>query len=149
MALDVEIKKMTLNFTKDKVVKYVASANRGNVVQWDKLVNIIHLESGIAKQQVRSVIATLVDSMAVYLSEGHGVRLDDFGTFLPAVVSDSADTADKAGVKRVKVTFMPSKALRDMVSGISISTENQYVSSGGSGDSGGVTPPSGGGGELE
>lgn len=147
MALDVEIKKMTLNFTKDKTVKYVATANRGNVVSWDKLVNIIHLQSGISKAQIRSTVLSLVDSMAVYLTEGHGVRLDDFGTFLPAVVSDSADEADKAGVKRFKVSFVPSKALRTMVSGISISTENRYATSEDGGGS--VTPPSGGGTELE
>lgn len=123
MALEVEIKKMVLNFTEDKRVKYVATASRGKVVDPDKLVEQIHLHCGTARSQIKCVISELVSAMSVYLNEGHGVRLDGFGTFLPAVVSRSADTADDAGVKRVKVTFMPGKALRTMVGSIGICTE--------------------------
>ena len=145
MALEVSIRKMVLNFTEGKDVKYVASANRGKVIAWPKVVDQIHLRSGIGKQQVRSVIATLVDAMATFLEEGHGVRLDGFGTFVPAVVSDSADVPDKAGVKKVKVTFLPSQTLRTMMAGINVSTTD---AEGSTTPGGGTEPPAGGGGEL-
>lgn len=144
MALEVEIKKMVLNFTEDKRVKYVATANRGKVVEPDKLVEQIHLHCGTNRSQIKCVVSELVAAMSVYLNEGHGVRLDGFGTFLPAVVSRSADKADDAGVKRVKITFIPSKALRTMVGGIGICTEG--------GSEAPIDPdtdnPGGGGGEL-
>jgi len=151
MALGVEIKKMVLNFTDDKRVKYVATANRGKVVDPEGLVNQIHLHSGTNKAQIRSVISQLVDAMSVYLNEGHGVRLDGFGTFLPAVRSQSSDNPDEAGIKKVKITFLPNKALREMVANIGIYTDNEFTRTGSGGedngnDSGGGN--GGGGGEL-
>lgn len=124
MALEVAIKRMTLNFTREKKSKYVASANRGRVVEPEKLIEQIRLYSGLNRVQIQGVISTLVESMNVYLSAGHGVRLEGFGTFLPSVVSRSADVPDAAGVRRVKVTFIPSKSLRRTMMSIPISTNN-------------------------
>lgn len=126
MALDVEIKRMVLNFTEDKRVKYVATAQRGRVVEPKKLVEQIHLRCGTNLSQINCVVSELVSAMSVYLNEGHGVRLEGFGTFLPSVVSRSSDNAEDAGVKRVKVTFLPSKALRTMVGEIGIYTDNGF-----------------------
>lgn len=152
MALGVEIKKMVLNFTDDKRVKYVATANRGKVVDPEALVNQIHLHSGTNKAQIRSVISQLVDAMSVYLNEGHGVRLDGFGTFVPSVRSQSSDNPEEAGIKKVKITFLPNKALREMVANIGIYTENEFTRAGSEEEGGGTNPGGGGngggGGEL-
>lgn len=52
-------------------------------------------------------------------------------------------------MKRVKVTFMLSKALCEMVIDISICSENWYVTSGGSSGAGGGASTSIGSGGLE
>lgn len=122
MALEVEIRKMTMNFLKEKKSKYVAAANRGRVIETEHLIEQISLRCGVHRTQVAAVMETMVESMNVFLNAGHGVRLKNVGTFLPAVVSRSADEIEDTGIRRVKVSFRPSKSLRKVMSSIPIST---------------------------
>ncbi len=49
MALDVKVKKMVLNFTEEKSELYVASAQRGKVVEHKSLVKQVAYEYIVAK----------------------------------------------------------------------------------------------------
>lgn len=122
MPLDVKIEKKTLNFTDDKKEVYVASADRNGVIDSDKIAQEVALDTGARPAQVKMILNTLNDRMLAWLEEGHGVRFGKLGSFLPSVRSQSGETADEAGVKRVKVVFYPSRELSKRVAAININT---------------------------
>lgn len=122
MPLDVKIEKKTLNFTDDKKEVYVASADRNGVIDSDKIAQEVALDTGARPAQVKMILNTLNDRMLAWLEEGHGVRFGKLGSFLPSVRRQSGETADEAGVKRVKVVFYPSRELSKRVAAININT---------------------------
>ena len=65
--------------------------------------------------------------MIVFLKGGHGVSLQDFGTFLPEVKSQSSEDPEEVGVKRVRISFRPHKTLWEAVSQIGYVTENEFA----------------------
>lgn len=146
MPLDIKIEKKVLNFSEEKKEVYVASADRNGVIDTDKIAQEIALDTGARPAQVKMILNTLNDRMLAWLEEGHGVRFGKLGSFLPSVRSQSADTADEAGVKRVRVVFYPSRELSKRVAAINIntvSTDDGDTAAGGSG-SGGNSDPEGG-----
>ena len=130
MPLDVKIEKKRLNFTNEKKEIYVATANRGSVIDTKKMAEEISDETGYKPVVVRTILSNLCDRMVKWMEEGHGIRFDGFGSFMPAVRSQSSEDAGKVGVKRVRVSFFPSRALSQKVNAISIRTED----TGGEGD---------------
>lgn len=146
MPLDIKIEKKVLNFSEEKKEVYVASADRNGVIDTDKIAQEIALDTGARPAQVKMILNTLNDRMLAWLEEGHGVRFGKLGSFLPSVRSQSADTADEAGVKRVRVVFYPSRELSKRVAAINIntvSTDDGDTAAEGSG-SGGNSDPEGG-----
>ncbi len=150
MALDVKVKKMVLNFTEEKSELYVASAQRGKVVEHRSLVKQVAYESGQNRAVISAVISALTEALMTYLNEGHGVRMDGFGTFYPTVESRSSKDANEVGVKRVRISFNPCKEFRTQVGGISVATENEFTKAsqpeGGNTENGGGNSGSEGGG---
>lgn len=123
MPLDIKIEKRTLNFLKDdKKEVYVAKADRNGVIDTDKMAKVIAKDTGARPAQVKMILTSLQDNMMEWLEEGHGVRFGGLGSFLPSVKSKSADSADDAEVKRVKITFLPSRELSRRVAAISTNT---------------------------
>lgn len=126
MAVPLQIEKKTLHFTEDKKQVYVAKANRGNVIDTDKIAEFVAQDTGARVAQVRLVLTSLIDSMISWIEEGHGVQLGNLGSFHPSVKSVSSENPDEVAVKRVKLTFYPSKKLRERVNAVSYTTENPY-----------------------
>lgn len=124
MGMNVKIRKKTLNFTKEKKQIYVAQADRGDVVDADKIAALIAQDTGARPAQVKMILNTLTDSMITWLEEGHGVKLGNFGSFMPSVKSDSSEDPNEVGVKRMRLTFYPSKDLSRRVGAISYSKES-------------------------
>lgn len=122
MALEVNIKKRTLHFTEDKQEIYVATADRGSVITTEKIASEVSDETGYKPAVVRTILSNLVDRMVKWMEEGHGVRFDGFGSFMPVVKSDSSENADEVSVKRVRISFFPSKTLAQKVNAINIVT---------------------------
>lgn len=122
MPIDVKIEKRTLNFTKEKKEIYVASADRNGTIDTEKMAKVIAKDTGARPAQVTMILNSLVENMMDWLEEGHGVRLGTLGSLLPSVRSQSGETADEAGVKKVKVTFFPSRELSSRVANININT---------------------------
>lgn len=141
MALDVKIRKRTLNFSEDKKEVYVATADRNGVIDTEKMAKVIAKDTGARPAQVKMILTSLQDNLMEWLEEGHGVRFGDIGTFLPSVKGKSADNADGAEVQRVKVTFIPNRNFSRKVAAISVNTvsddDNESTSSSGSTDAGG------------
>lgn len=141
MALDIKIEKRTLNFSEDKKEVFVATADRNGVIDTEKMAKVIAKDTGARPAQVTMILNSLVENMMDWLEEGHGVRFGTLGSFQPSVRSKTAETADEAGVKRVRVVFYPSRELSRRVAAISVNTvtddNNDSTSSSGSTDAGG------------
>ncbi|MGN0484202.1 MAG: HU family DNA-binding protein [Lachnospiraceae bacterium] len=127
MGMKVQVEKMTLNFTKEKQEVYVARAKRGSVIDTQKLAEDVAVDIGQRPRQVQLVLTSIIDTMVKWMEEGHGVRLDGFGTFLPSVKSDSDPEQDKASVTTLRVTFIPSRELSRRVKAISYSTDGSLA----------------------
>ena len=124
MGVNVKIRKRTLNFTEEKKQIYVAEADRGDVIDAKKIAQLIAQDTGARPAQVEMILNSLTNSMITWLEEGHGVKLGNFGSFMPSVRSASSEDPDEVGVKRVRLTFYPSKDLSKKVGSISYSKEN-------------------------
>lgn len=124
MALEVRIGKRKLNYTEDKKEVFVATADRGSVIDTKKIARYISEETGYKPAVVNTILTNLTERMVEWMEEGHGVRFDGFGSFMPAVKSRSSENLEECGVKRVRVSFFPSRALAQRVNAINISTES-------------------------
>ena len=124
MGVNIKTQKKVLHFTQEKKEIYVAKVERGDVIGPDKIAELIAKDTGARPAQVKMILNTLTDSMITWLEEGHGVKLGNFGSFMPSVRSDSNEDPEKVGVKRMRLTFYPSKDLYTKVGAISYSKES-------------------------
>ena len=124
MGVNIKVAKKVLHFTKEKTEIYVAKADRGDVIDPDKIAELIAKDTGARPAQVKMILNTLTDSMITWLEEGHGVKLGNFGSFMPSVRSASSENPEEVGVKRMRLTFYPSKDLYTKVGAISYSKES-------------------------
>ncbi len=127
MGVSVSIQKRVLNFTENARTVYVAKAQRGDVIMPDKIAKFVAQDTGARPAQVKMILDTLVESMMDWIEEGHGVKLGNFGSFMPTVKSASSEVADEAGVKRVWVTFYAGKELKERLDDVKYSTENEFA----------------------
>lgn len=124
MGVNIKTQKKVLHFTQEKKQIYVARVERGDVIGPDKIAELIAKDTGARPAQVKMILNTLTDSMITWLEEGHGVKLGNFGSFMPSVKSASSENPEKVGVKRMRLTFYPSKDLYTKVGAISYSKES-------------------------
>lgn len=126
MSVAIEVKKRKLHFTEEKKELYVASADRGDVIDTEKIAQFVAQDTGARPAQVKMILTSLIDSMMSWIEEGHGVRLGNFGSFQPSVRSRSSENPDEVGVKRVRLTFYPSRELSTRLGDVSYSIHNEY-----------------------
>lgn len=136
MPLDIKIEKRKLNFQEDRKEVFVAVPDRNGVIDTDKMARSIAKDTGARPAQVQMILNSMVESVMEWLEEGHGVRFGKLGSFLPSVKSKSADCADDAEVKRVRIAFYPSRELSRRVANISINTVSDEKPSAGLVESG-------------
>lgn len=139
MGVSVAIQKRVLNFTEEAKTMYVAKAQRGDVIMPDKIAKYVAQDTGARPAQVKMILDTLVESMMDWIEEGHGVKLGNFGSFMPTVKSASSEVPDEAGVKRVWVTFYAGKELRERLDSVKYSTENEYATTDAGNDDSGTS----------
>lgn len=144
MAVEAKVRKQTLKFGGEERELFIVSADRGSVIDTDKIADTVEQNTGVKKAQVKMVLESLVENIMTWAEEGHGVRLGTLGTLLPSVKSKSSESADEVSVKKVRLTFRGSKALRERLNSVSTSTTNVYkkaaADEGGSASDGGGTP---------
>lgn len=124
MGVNVKVRKKVLNFTKEKKEIYVAEADRGDVIDAKKIAKLIAQDTGARPAQVEMILNSLTNSMITWLEEGHGVKLGNFGSFMPSVRSASSEDPAEVGVKRMRLTFYPSKDLYTKVGAFTYSKES-------------------------
>lgn len=145
MGIAVKVSKRTLNFSDTKTEMYVASADRGDVINTKKLAEYVAQDTGSRPAHVRMILSSVINSMVGWLEEGHGVNLEGFGTFLPSVKSRSSENKEEVGVRRIRISFFPSKELSAKARSIkySIADNDETSTSGGSTGSDDTTGDSG------
>lgn len=118
MALKMRRIKKSFGFDKEKVEKYVVTPDRGPVVPFKDLCEQIALVSGVNKGNVVATLDALVVSMRTYVLQGHSVRVDGLGTFVPTFNAKSSLVEKEANVDsiyRMKLRFLPCTELREMM----------------------------------
>lgn len=153
MALIYEVKKTTLNFKKEKPVVYKVAAVRQQTVKYDALVKEVASSCGVHRTQTKAVVEGLLDRLVHYMDLGMPVRLEEFGTFKPAIqtkVKETAEEVDASNVVRRVVRFYPGKRMKEMLEDLSIQTfernddaDNNDAAGGGDDTSGGTDSGSG------
>ena len=156
MALIYEVKKTTLNFKKEKPVVYKVAAVRQQTVKYDALVKEVASSCGVHRTQTKAVVEGLIDRLVHYMDLGMPVRLEEFGTFKPAIqtkVKETAEEVDASNVVRRVVRFYPGKRMKEMLEELSIQTfernadaDDSDAAGGGDDTSGGTDSGSGTGG---
>ena len=136
MGVSVTIQKRVLKFTENEKTVYVAKAQRGDVIMPDKIAKYVAKDTGAPQAQVKMILDTLVESMMDWIEEGHGVKLGNFGSFMPTAKSASSEIPEEVGVKRMWVTFYASKLLKERLDGVKYSTTNDFAAEAEKDDSG-------------
>lgn len=98
-----------------KAVKYYASARRGQQVPLSQICEQIAEESSLTTADVKACIDRLMRHVKLQLIGGNSVKLGELGTFRPTLESEGTDSvkAFKAeNVKKIRVRFVPSSALK-------------------------------------
>ena len=149
MGVSVTVQKRVLKFTENEKTVYVAKAQRGDVIMPDKIAKYVAKDTGAPQAQVKMILDTLVESMMDWIEEGHGVKLGNFGSFMPTAKSASSEDPEEVGVKRMWVAFYASKQLKNRLDEVKYSTENEFAvetekdDSGSSSGGGSTTPDTG------
>ena len=127
MGVSVTVQKRVLKFTENEKTVYVAKAQRGDVIIPDKIAKYVAKDTGAPQAQVKMILDTLVESMMDWIEEGHGVKLGNFGSFMPTAKSASSEFPEVVGVKRMWVTLYASKQLKNRLDEVKYSTENEFA----------------------
>ena len=127
MGVSVTVQKRVLKFTENEKTVYVAKAQRGDVIMPDKIAKYVAKDTGAPQAQVKMILDTLVESMMDWIEEGHGVKLGNFGSFMPTAKSASSEVPEEVGVKRMWVTFYASKQLKERLDEVKYSTTNEFA----------------------
>ena len=121
MALRTRRIKKAFGFDKSKTEKYVIVPDRATVVTFEDLCEQIATVSNSNIGMVRLVLYGLVNSMKTFIRQGHSVQVDGFGTFIPSFNAKSSLIEDEANIDsitKVKLRFLPSSELRQVINSI-------------------------------
>ncbi|MCL1905794.1 MAG: HU domain-containing protein [Clostridiales bacterium] len=100
---------------------YLVQAKSGSVGM-HRIVKDIQGRSAMTAGDVKNVLTNLAELLPVYLQLGQSVNLDGFGTFRISVSSVGMEKAEELTTrhaKEPKITFLPSKELKQGLLNIS------------------------------
>ena len=121
MALRIRRVKRVFGYDKTKTEKYVVVPDRATVVSFEHLCEQVAKTAGINQGIVRATLYGLVGSMQTFIREGHAVRIDGFGTFIPSFNAKSSEVEKEANIDSIinkKLRFLPSSELRNVINNI-------------------------------
>lgn len=119
MSLRYKKKKIVLCFDKENIVeKYVAANVLVGSLNYKKLCDEVNQRTGIHRAMVDIVVKGLQDTMISFLEEGFSVKLDEFGSFRPALNAESQDNEADVNVRTIirrKIAFTPGSRFKAML----------------------------------
>lgn len=149
MSLRYKKKKIVLCFDKEnKVEKYVAANVLAGSLNYKKLCDEVNQRTGIHRSMVDVVLKGLQDTMVSFLEEGFSVKLDEFGSFRPAINAESQDKEDDVNahtIIRRKIVFTPGSKFKAMLGGASVELFGDGATITEDGDNGGLSGGNSGG----
>lgn len=135
---------------KDGTVKFYSQAKTMNYVTIEQLARRISGECTVTYSDILAVLKALEVDLPEYLLAGNSVRLGTLGSFHITMASSGAESKKEfttANINRVRVRFVPTKALQDnFAKGSRLMTFRQVKDQGvsGGGTSGGGSESGGG-----
>lgn len=133
---------------KDGTVKFYSQVKSMNYVTIEQLARRISGECTVTYSDILAVLKALEVDLPEYLLAGNSVRLGTLGSFHLTLASSGAENkADfsTANISRVRVRFVPTKALQDnFAKGSRLVSFRQVKDGGASGTSGGGSGSGGG-----
>lgn len=106
--------------TKNSVAytKYIPKMQLESVVGFEEIAERVEKKSTMSRGDILGVLAEVETESAVYLENGHPVKLGMFGTFYPVLEVDSVDIPEEVNsrlIKRLRCVFKPSKNLKNIL----------------------------------
>ena len=123
MAIGYKRVQRTFGFDKTQTEKYVVTPDRALPVSFDDLCEQVALISGKSKGETLFVVETLVRSLKTFIQQGHTVRIEGLGSFIPSFNAKSTTEKEEANVNsiyKMKLRFIPSQALRDIMNNLTL-----------------------------
>ena len=105
---------------------YISRVERYNTIFTDKIAEGVAKETGAQKAMVKMIITTMTETIKDWIEEGHCVNIENFGTFMPSIKSQSDVDANKVGVAYARMTFMPCRDISKQMKGVSTSLTNEF-----------------------
>ncbi len=114
------------NFKNPDKPKYIAQCKSRGHVDIRSISDDLSNASTLNSADVVAVIEGLTHAISRNLSDGHIVKLGDFGSFYLSLEADAKDTPQEVGnnsIKGCKVYFRPGKRLVQMLGDTTYSTK--------------------------
>ncbi len=121
---------MVLNFRDDKPEVYKIQQVNLPQITSDELIKECSISCGVNPSQTKAVVTALVDRLIHYMSIGHGVKLDGFGSWKPsfrAKTTKKMEDADASTVTRKVIKFYPGKDFKNMISNMPIESQTDAL----------------------
>lgn len=105
---------------------FISRVERYNTIFTDKIADGVAKETGAQKAMVKMIITSMTETIKDWVEEGHCVQIENFGTFMPSIKSDSNVDANKVGVQYARMTFMACRDISKQMKGVSCSLTNEF-----------------------
>lgn len=122
MSIALKEKKQHIKVGNESVIRHVAIADRGSVIPWDRVAEQIALRTNCNVHQIKCMMSGMTDALCSYLSEGHSVRLAEFGTLMPTIRSSAVENSKDIKANKISVSFYPSGKLQQQLKLMSVSS---------------------------
>lgn len=102
----------------NKGMRYVCRAQRYSTIKADDVCEYAAQSAGIPVSQVKAFSIALGEAIRYFVLNGHHVEIGDFGFIgltLKGRAVDATDQAKMVNVKRLKLSYTPSKKLNELM----------------------------------
>ena len=105
---------------------FISRVERYNTIYTEKIAEGVAKATGAQKAMVKMIITSMTETIKEWVEEGHCVNIENFGTFMPSIKSDSSEDANKVGVQYARMTFMTCRDISKQMKGVSCSLTNDF-----------------------
>ena len=127
MSVNARVIKTKIPTTDGKVKEmYISRVERYNTIFTDKIADGVSRNTGAPKAMVKMIITQMTQTIKDWVEEGHCVQIENFGTFMPSVKSDSNEDYNKVGVQYARMSFMVCRDISKQMKGLSCNLTNEF-----------------------
>jgi len=130
MSLTYRKAKRTLAYQEGKPTVYKATQLVFPQVTSDELIQECSNSCGVNPSQTRAVVTALIDRMVHYMTIGHGIKLESFGSFKPVFHAKCVKTSEEATADTItlkKIQFRPGKKFVTMLDDLEVKSASETL----------------------